>query len=124
MKHLLLTTIAAVVLVGCGESQQSAKDIWEAAKQGDVDAVKQFIVDGEDVNAKDDARITPLHPAANHNHKEVAELLIGKGADVNAKAWGDATPLDWAIKWKRTEVAELLRKHGGKTGEELKAEGK
>ena len=23
MKHLLLTTIAAVVLVGCGESQQS-----------------------------------------------------------------------------------------------------
>ena len=24
MKHLLLTTIAAVVLVGCGESQQSA----------------------------------------------------------------------------------------------------
>ena len=52
MKYLLLTTIAAVVLVGCGESQQSAKDIWEAAKQGDVDAVKQFIVDGEDVNAR------------------------------------------------------------------------
>ena len=24
MKHLLLTTIAAVLLVGCGESQQSA----------------------------------------------------------------------------------------------------
>ena len=24
MKHLLLTTIAAVVLLGCGESQQSA----------------------------------------------------------------------------------------------------
>ena len=24
MKHLLLTTIGAVVLVGCGESQQSA----------------------------------------------------------------------------------------------------
>ena len=24
MKHLLLTTIAAVVLVGCGESQQTA----------------------------------------------------------------------------------------------------
>ena len=24
----------------------------------------------------------------------------------------------------RTEIADLLRKHGGKTGEELKAEGK
>jgi len=34
------------------------------------------------------------------------------------------TPLDVAIKGNRTEVAYLLRKHGGKTGEELKAEGK
>jgi len=34
------------------------------------------------------------------------------------------TPLDRTIKGKRTEVAALLRKHGGKTGEELKAEGK
>jgi ankyrin repeat protein len=33
-------------------------------------------------------------------------------------------PLDWAIKYKRTEIADLLRKHGGKTAEELKAEGK
>ena len=34
------------------------------------------------------------------------------------------TPLDVAIQLKRTELADLLRKHGGKTGEELKAEGK
>jgi len=34
------------------------------------------------------------------------------------------TPLDVAIELKRTEMADLLRKHGGKTGEELKAEGK
>ena len=31
------------------------------------------------------------------------------------------TPLDVAIKGNRTEVADLLRKHGGKTGAELKA---
>jgi SOS-response transcriptional repressor LexA len=34
------------------------------------------------------------------------------------------TPLDWAIEKNHTEIADLLRKHGGKTGEELKAEGK
>jgi ankyrin repeat protein len=56
--------------------------------------------------------------------KEIAELLIAKGADVNAKTKRGDTPLDWAIKYKRTETADLLRKHGGKTGEELKAEGK
>jgi hypothetical protein len=29
-----------------------------------------------------------------------------------------------AIQYKKPETADLLRKHGGKTGEELKAEGK
>jgi hypothetical protein len=29
-----------------------------------------------------------------------------------------------AIRLRRTETIDLLRKHGGKTGEELKAEGK
>jgi hypothetical protein len=33
-------------------------------------------------------------------------------------------PLDWAIKRKDIATADLLRKNGGKTGEELKAEGK
>jgi len=43
---------------------------------------------------------------------------------VNAKYVTGRTPLDVAIEYKRTETAALLRKHGGKTGEELKAEGK
>jgi len=49
---------------------------------------------------------------------------LAAGADVNANNRFDSTPLDWAITSKHTETADLLRKHGGKTGEELKAEGK
>ena len=162
MKHLLLTTIAAVVLVGCGPSV----DIWEAASQGNTEAVKRHLEAGADVNAKGRDGRTPLHDAAlrgqteiveqliakgadvnvnakgykgvtpllcaiKKNHKEIAELLIAKGGNVNAKGiYG--TPLDHAeAEWEgdvdevnaaRNEVAELLRKHGGKTGEELKAE--
>jgi ankyrin repeat protein len=84
MKHLLLTTIAAVVLVGCGPSV----DIHQAAEEGNIEAVKQAIADGADVNA-------------------LGGLM-------------QQTPLDYA----EGETADLLRKHGGKTGEELKAEGK
>ena len=54
----------------------------------------------------------------------MVELLIAEGKDVNAKDIMGVQPLDWAIKYKRTEIADLLRKHGGKTAEELKAEGK
>ena len=62
--------------------------------------------------------------AASRRDKEMDELLIAKDADVNAKMENGDTPLDWAIEINRTETADLLRKHGGKTGAELKAEGK
>ena len=82
---------------------------------------KGLLFKGADVNAKNDGGITPLHGAAIGGQKEIAELLIAKGATVNAKANDGRTPLDWSANG---EIADLLRKHGGKSGEELKAEGK
>jgi ankyrin repeat protein len=123
MKHLLIT-IAAVVLVGCGGPPEVDRALHKAAGAGNIEAVKQHLAAGVDVNAKDDNGWTPLHAAAREGHKEIVELLIANGADVNAKDEDDRTALDWAIKHKQTETADLLRKHGGKTGEELKAEGK
>ena len=213
MKYLI-TTIAALVLVGCGESQQSVPapeakpvelvaeastpepptaeapdiDIHEAAKKGDIEAIKQHIAAGTHVNAKGREGFTPLHFAADRGHAEIAELLITKGADVNGKTDFNSTPLqeasikghkevaellissganvnaknkvgntplhiaaymkfdlaelliakgatinvtddvsrtplDDAIEGNKKETVELLRKHGGKTGEELKAAG-
>ena len=62
--------------------------------------------------------------AASNGNKEIAELLIAAGAEVNANDGRGSTPLDNAIYAKKTETADLLRKHGGKTKEELKTEGK
>ena len=132
MKYLLLTAIAAVLLVGCATTQQpeptaaKAPDISinEAAYTGNIEAVKQHLAAGTDVNAKSGNGKTPLHYAAWNGHKEIVELLISKGADVNVKNDADETALDWAVAWDKPEIAALHRKHGGKTGEELKAEGK
>ena len=85
MKHLLLTTIAAVLLVGCGNPDGA---LAKAASRGNIEAAKQAIADGADVNAKDDRDATPLHGAAFFGEKEIVELLVAKGADVNAKADG------------------------------------
>jgi len=119
MKHLLLTTIAAVLVVGCGESPKPPDfSIHIAAEAGYIEAVKQHLAAGADVNAKEDDGWTPLQFAAKYGHKEVAELLIAKGADVNAKTNEGYTPLDRAIQRKNIETADLLRKHGAKSGAE------
>jgi len=147
MKSQLIAIVAAVLVVGCGESQQSAPtpeskpvepvveaatpepptakapdiSIYRAANRGNIEAVKQHLAAGTDVNTKAGGGSTPLFLAALEGHKEVAELLIENGADVNVKSYGK-TPLDMA--YDSAELADLLRKHGGKTGEELKAAGK
>ena len=62
MKHLLLKTIAAVVLVGCGESpltepataEAPDNDIHLAVIVRDIEVVKQHLAAGEDVNAKNE----------------------------------------------------------------------
>ena len=154
MKHLLLITIAAVVLVGCG-NPEADRALLKAAERGNIKAVKQQLAAGVDVDAKGGwLGGTPLHYAAGKGHKKIVELLIAKGADVHEKAKDGTTPLhsattkeiaellitegadvnpqskifgtplDLAIQVKNTKPADLLRKHGGKTGEELKAEGK
>ena len=169
MKQLLIT-IAAIALVGCGKSQKSATtpdtkqqkpptakapdiSIHQAVKDGNIEAIKQRLAAGTDVNAKDEKGWALLHfmavagnkeiaellinsgavvhantdtgwtPLHLADYTEIAELLIAKGANVNAKNNGGETPLDWAIKRKHTETADLLRKHGGKRGKELKAAG-
>ena len=111
MKHLLLTTIAAVVLVGCGESD----DIWTAAEEGNVEAVKGYLAIGINVDERDESYGgTPLHWAAFRGRNEVAEFLIAEGADVNAKNKADDTPLDKAIEKNWDDTVSLLREHGGK----------
>ena len=129
MKQLLIT-IAAVVLVGCGPPKAPDISIHTAVGRGNIEAVKQHLAAGTDVNAKDDQfGGTPLHYAAGAGRKEIVELLITEGADVNAKLVSDGphkgkTPLNAANEANHPEIVDLLRKHGGKTGEELKAEGK
>jgi len=123
MKHLLLTTIAAAVLAATA----FAGPIHTAAKTGDLAGVQAELDKGVDVDEGDDSwpGMTPLHYAADEGHTEVVELLIANGADVNAKNDEGGTPLDWAeCCADKKETVDLLRKHGGKTGEELKTEGK
>ena len=103
MKHLLLTTIASVLLVGCGKPS-----IHEAAKDGNIKAVKQHLAGGVDVNVKNKNGQTPLHRAVSYDCREIINLLVANGADVNEKAKYGGTPLMYAASNGNKEIAELL----------------
>ena len=99
----LLTTIGAVVLVGCGESQQSATrpeakpvervkgakapdiSIHAAALTGYIEGVKQHLAAGTDVNTQNEDGQTPLHRVVSAGKfaekKEIVELLIANDED-------------------------------------------
>ena len=86
MKQLLIT-IAAVVLVGCGESQQSSPapepqtakatdiSIHKAAETGNIEAVKQHIAAGTDLNINYGGS-NALYEVVSEGHNEIVELLI------------------------------------------------
>ena len=118
MKHLLLTTIAAVVLT----TTAFADPIHDAAKAGDSAGVQAELDKGVDPNAKGaDSGVPPLHWAAMWGHTEVVEVLIASGAYVDRTDNGGNIALHYAAlgagfpKTKRGDqkgVAELLIANG------------
>ena len=110
MKSQLIAIVAAVLVVGCGEGSRHL-NLYEAAESGDIEAVKQHLADGTDIELKcTGCGGTALGHAARHGHKEIAELLVENGADVNAEItsgnYRGNTPLDWT---KNQETADILR---------------
>ena len=88
-------------------------DIHKAAEEGNIEAVKQHLAAGTDVNVKNKFGSTPMYKAAGRGHKEIVEVPVTTGADVNAKDDNGWTPLHHAVPGGHKEIAELLIAKGG-----------
>ena len=103
-----------------------------ASTHNHIPIIKILIANSSNVNLKDKIGMTPLHLTALGGHKEATKIIIDSGALLNPINIYIETPLDAAlknfkidsqkVKLNKKETADLLRKHGGKTGEELKAQ--
>ncbi|MBQ7170379.1 MAG: ankyrin repeat domain-containing protein [Synergistaceae bacterium] len=96
----------------------SDNDFVELCGSGNVQKVKEAIMNGANVNAKIDYGdtafnygVTGLMSAAMKGDTETAELLLKHGADVNKDGY-DMTALMHATFYGHTEIAELLLKYG------------
>jgi uncharacterized protein len=123
LKHLTLSALCLALFVGCGNSDPSSAgppsatppsiDIHEAAIQGNVAAIKEYIAAGSDLNAPDPTGgSSPLILTALFGQPEAAKVLIEAGADLNRKNTDGTTALINAAFFCRTNIVKLLLTHG------------
>jgi len=118
-----ISIIAAVFMLVCidikplwaAKSQPPDTDIWMAAARGNIEAIKQHLEAGTDVDAKQPPGSgTPLLVAATFGRAEAAKFLIEKGANVNASSNDGATALHGAAFFCHAEIVKLLLDKGAK----------
>ena len=82
-----------------------------AARAGDLEAIKQHIADGADVNALH-FEMPSLTWAVTTAQTKAVELLLQQGADINGRNRDDNTALHLAAVFGRAEIAKVLLENG------------
>lgn len=94
------------------DEEETIDSLADAAKAGDLAAIRRFVDEGVDINAVDFIT-TPLMEAAAANQLEAAKLLLELGADVNAtdNSYMPRTALFEAVSEGHEEMARFLLAH-------------
>ncbi|MDG1362025.1 MAG: leucine-rich repeat protein [Akkermansiaceae bacterium] len=88
------------------------KAFWNAAKKGDLKAIRSLLSEGVNVDIYGDYGCTALFWAAKHNHKDIVQYLLENKAYIDAGAGMGGTPLQVAAYEGNSEVVELLISKG------------
>lgn len=125
-RYCVLVLLACAGFAGCARDEKVSSiapvedavvvkpsiSLLDAAWEADVDAVRQHIAAGTDLDLRGEDGGTPLHAAAAKGNDEVAILLIEGGADVNAKKADGATALHSAAFFCHEKIVRALLANG------------
>lgn len=133
LRYILLGTMMSVTIMSFGSQVDAAgerlivdgyfqeevivemrKEFLAAAREGKVEAVKDLVQRGIDINTSDRMGITALMWAAMEGQSDVVKFLIDQGADVNRSTNAGNTALIWAASNNHTGIIEMLLEQGAK----------
>jgi len=125
---IVIMIVSILIISSCSGNQQPSADqakveqepvkppdvdIHTATLLGNLDAIKQHIEAGSDLNVKEPTvGSSPLISAAVFGETEIARALIEAGADVNLKNNEGSTALHSAAFLCRLEIVEMLLGNG------------
>lgn len=104
-----------------GVVNQVNDNLMQAMRGNNIQAFKDALAKGVNVNALDKDGGTPLMYIAPNTPTEIVKLLLEKGANVNIKDWLGWTPLMTSALYGRTEIGKLLIEKGAKVNEKSNA---
>jgi hypothetical protein len=108
---LNIASVAGGMMISVREYE---RPLAAAVAQEDIEAVRDLIVRGEDVNGKEDDKTTPLFIAVENGNLEIVHMLLDAGAQVNARDESKRTPLMRIDDDATTELMETLFDYGAK----------
>lgn len=100
--------IAIALCFGLITTPAWAGALHEAVRDGDTAAAERLIAAGADIEARDEAALTPLVASALAGHKEAVVLLIAKGADPHGRDGNGFTALHAAAHAGHLDIVVLL----------------
>lgn len=125
LKTIGLYLLAIVFFASCGSKESSAQknsgskkaapavDIHTAVVTDNVQALKDHIAAGTNINEKDPfGGSSPLISAAVFGKPEMAKILIDAGADINFQNNDGSTALHTAAFFCRPEIVDMLLAKG------------
>jgi ankyrin repeat protein len=84
-----------------------ARDLINAAFDGDIERVKELLAAGVPIGARDGSNHTALHAAVENLREEMVEFLLQNGADPNEELSQGWTPLFHAIDAEGDAASQL-----------------
>ncbi|MBI1216666.1 MAG: hypothetical protein GC185_12720 [Alphaproteobacteria bacterium] len=98
--------------------------LYQAARSGNVKAVKRLLKQGADPDAQAGNGLSPLHQAAFWGETEIVDLLLKAGADPNLDNGRGWTALHSAAvsggQRSRAKIVDMLKKAGADAGRQDK----
>ena len=106
------SALAAIVLAAACQTASASGTVAGAARDADIDAVRNLIAAGSDVNAPEADGTSALLWAAYQSAPDLVSILLKAGADPNAANSFGVTPLLQASRYGDAAVIGLLLKGG------------
>ncbi len=115
MKKLLKICVMVLILptfISAMDPFKFSSSLMVSAEVGNYTDVKKRLDAGENVNQVDGEGFTALYLACEHNHQEIALLLLDCGADptILPEFMSPSTPLHHAIRHGASTVCERIIK--------------